>query len=648
VSASPVAEILTIGDELLRGEIVDTNKSFLSERLLSLDIETRHHTSVGDDPDDMIDAFRRAAERSDYVLVSGGLGPTRDDLTAATLAAAFGRDRVRDAAALETIRSFFRSVGREMTPNNESQADFPEGAEVLPNPIGTAPGFLVVERGARFFCMPGVPRELHRMMDEQVLPRIAAHRGGGSGARVVRSALLRTFGMGESTLDAELADIAASGDVSLGFRTAFPDNYLRPVARADSVAAAEANLARVCAAIRERLGALVYGEGDETLDAVVGRLLRESGKTIAVAESCSGGLIAERITATPGSSAYFLGGVVAYANSAKTALLGVSEALLAEHGAVSEPVARALAEGARERIAADFAVATTGISGPEGGTEAKPVGTVYVALARAEGTHCDHFVFPLDRTRHRQLTAQIGLDWVRRALLGEELVGPTLLRRKGGGAPPAQPAEQATVPSGAAAEAAAEAGPEGAIRAFIAIELDDAVRRAAAEVARALREHPGGDGVRWVRPENLHVTLRFLGDIESARVREIAHALREATAGLSPFQIQLGRVGAFPTARRPRVVTLDVGPREPLQELAEAVERAVAKAGFEAEKRRFRAHLTLGRVRGRAKPPVTAPVTAGGESLRVDEIVLFRSELLRSGAIHTPLERVALGGSDHP
>jgi nicotinamide-nucleotide amidase len=433
MSASSRAEILTIGDELLRGEIVDSNKSFLSERLLSLDIETRHHTSVGDDRDDMVDAFRRAAERSDYVLVSGGLGPTRDDLTAETLAAAFGRELVLDEAALETIRAFFRGVGREMTRNNESQAYFPEGAEVLPNPIGTAPGFLVVERSTSFFCMPGVPRELHRMTDEQVLPRIVARHGGG---RVVRSALLRTFGMGESTLDTELGDIAASGDVSLGFRTAFPDNYLRPLTRADSAEEADASLARVCAAIRERLGALVYGEGDETLDAVVGRLLRERGKTIAVAESCTGGLVAERITDNAGSSAYFLGGVVAYANSTKATLLGVSEALLAEHGAVSEPVARAMAEGARERFGADFGVATTGISGPEGGTEAKPVGTVYVALAQAEGTHCEHFLFPLDRTRHRQLTAQIGLDWVRRALLGEELVGPTLLRRKAGAPPP--------------------------------------------------------------------------------------------------------------------------------------------------------------------------------------------------------------------
>jgi nicotinamide-nucleotide amidase len=252
----------------------------------------------------------------------------------------------------------------------------------------------------------------------------------------VRATLLRTFGMGESTLDDELKDIAASGDVSLGFRTAFPDNYLRPLARAATVEEAEAKLAHVCDAIRERLGPLVYGEGDETLPAVVGRLLRERGRTIAVAESCTGGLVAERITEVPGASDYFAGGVVAYANAAKAALLGVPEATLAEHGAVSEPVARAMAEGVRTRFAADFGVATTGISGPGGGSAEKPLGLVHVALAQEGGTHSDHFVFPLDRSRHRLLTAQIALDWVRRALLGVELAGPTLMRRRGGGSTP--------------------------------------------------------------------------------------------------------------------------------------------------------------------------------------------------------------------
>jgi nicotinamide-nucleotide amidase len=445
------AEVITIGDELLRGEIVDSNKAFLSDRLLSLDIETHYHASVRDVPEDMVDAFHRAAERADVVLVSGGLGPTRDDLTAEVLAQAFGRELRLDEQALSEIRAFFARVGREMTENNASQAYFPEGAEVLANPIGTAPGFMleVVQAGRRrqvsrsepeasgggplqkataFFCLPGVPREMMRMMDEQVLPRVAARQSSRS-AGVVRARLLRTFGIGESALDAELADIAASGSVTLGFRTAFPDNYLRPVARAASAAQADALLDRTCEAIRARLGAIVYGEGEEAMEQVVGRLLRERGVRVAVAESCTGGLIAEKITDVPGSSAYFLGGVVAYADAAKHALLGVPEALLAQHGAVSDAVARAMAEGARARFAADLAVATTGISGPGGGSEAKPVGLVHLALADARGTHSDRFVFPLDRTRHRQITAQVALDWIRRRLLGVALDGPSLMRQ---------------------------------------------------------------------------------------------------------------------------------------------------------------------------------------------------------------------------
>jgi nicotinamide-nucleotide amidase len=275
--------------------------------------------------------------------------------------------------------------------------------------------------------MPGVPRELALMLDEQVLPRVAKRRGGGE---VVRARLLRTFGMGESALDAELADVALSGGVSLGFRTAFPDNYLRPVARAASAAEAEAKLDRLCAAIRARLGPLVYGEGEETLPAVVGRLLRERSLSLAVAESCTGGLVAERITEIPGASDYFRGGVVAYADAAKQELLGVPRDLLERHGAVSDPVARAMAEGARRRLGADLGVATTGISGPGGATPGKPVGLVHVALARAEGTHAESFVFPLDRARHRMLVAQVALDWVRRALLGVELAGPTLMRAR--------------------------------------------------------------------------------------------------------------------------------------------------------------------------------------------------------------------------
>jgi nicotinamide-nucleotide amidase len=313
-----------------------------------------------------------------------------------------------------------------MTENNVSQARFPEGADILPNPLGTAPGFSIAQGMTRFFCLPGVPNEMHRMMDEQVLPRIEAIRGEGL---AVRARLIRTFGMGESTLDDELKDIAASGDVSLGFRTSFPDNYLRPLARAATAEQAEATLDRICDAIKQRLGPLVYGENQQTLDAVVGQMLAERGMTIAVAESCTGGMIASRITDNPGSSTYFAGGVIAYSNAAKSALLGVPTAALEEHGAVSDPVVRAMAEGVRERFGVDIGVATTGISGPDGGTATKPVGLVHIALAREGAVYAESFVFRMDRARHRLLTSQIALDWVRRTLLGVELVGPKWAQR---------------------------------------------------------------------------------------------------------------------------------------------------------------------------------------------------------------------------
>jgi len=435
------AEIITIGDELMRGEIVDSNKARIAERLLLLDLDCRHQVSVLDDSADMRDAFVQAAERSDFVLVSGGLGPTRDDMTTEVLAETFGRKLELDEDSLAVIEAFFSKVGREMAETNRKQAYFPAGADVMANPIGTAPGFSLREGRAVFFAMPGVPRELDRMMDEQVLPRIEMQltsTEGASARRVVRAALLATFGLGESTLEAELLDLMRDGEVELGFRTSFPDNFLRPVARAKTAEEADARIARATGAIRERLGPVVYGEGSDTMESVVGRLLTERGLTVATAESCTGGLIAERFTDVPGSSAYFQGGVVSYSNEAKVAMLGVSESTIAREGAVSEAVVRAMAEGVRSRFGSDFGVATSGISGPDGGTAEKPVGLVWIALATKEGTHADSFVFQVDRSRHRRLTAQVGLDWIRRSMLGAELVGPSLLRRGGGGSAPGE------------------------------------------------------------------------------------------------------------------------------------------------------------------------------------------------------------------
>ena len=423
------AWVLTIGDELLRGEIVDSNKSFFSERLLRLDLETTRHVSVCDDPESMEEVIRQAAQRARVVLISGGLGPTRDDLTTEIVARTFGRTLWRDAESLERMRAYFESVGREMTENNAKQADFPSGAEVLPNPLGTAPGFMLQAEGALLFCTPGVPRELYRMVDEEILPRIERALGRPD---VVRAKLLRTFGMGESALDRELSDLAQSEPgVRLGFRTQFPDNLIRVVVRAADVSLAESRLAEVLGVIRARLGDIVVGEGEAPLEEIVGKLLIEHKRTLAVAESCTAGLISHLLTELPGSSAYLLESTVCYSNESKTRQLGVSASELEIHGAVSEPIARQMAEAIRSRAGSDFGLATTGIAGPGGGTEQKPVGTFWIALAGPHGVHSRCYPLMRDRTRNKRLGAQIALEWLRRSMLGLPLPDETFPRMRG-------------------------------------------------------------------------------------------------------------------------------------------------------------------------------------------------------------------------
>jgi nicotinamide-nucleotide amidase len=418
---------VTVGDELLRGEIVDSNTTFICERLLRIEFETARHVTVPDEPGAIEEILREAASRARVVIVSGGLGPTRDDITTEMAARALGRKLVRDPEIVEGIRAFFESVGREMTENNAKQADFPEGAEVLPNPLGTAPGFMVDEKGTLLFFVPGVPRELYRMVDDEVLPRISARLGGD---RLIRSTLLRTFGMGESTLDREVQDLARDDpSVTLGFRTQFPDNLLRVVVRGTSEEGAQAKLSAVVDEIRRRLGPMILGEGERTLSEIVAALLLEKGKTVAVAESCTGGLLAGALTDIPGSSGYLLQGVVAYSNESKVRELGVPPEILEKHGAVSEEVASHMAQGVRGRSGADVGIATTGVAGPDGGTDEKPVGTVVIALSDAEGTEARRYQLMRDRVRNRELTVHVALEWIRRRVLGIEIPGETFPRR---------------------------------------------------------------------------------------------------------------------------------------------------------------------------------------------------------------------------
>ena len=382
------AEIVAVGTELLLGQIVDTNSAELSQTLAGLGINVYYHSAVGDNPLRMAAVLAQALTRSDVVIVTGGLGPTEDDLTREVLAAVTGRPLVEDPAALAHVQGYFRATGREMTANNLKQARLPRGASILPNPRGTAPGIHLEHGGVHVFCVPGVPTEMRTMVKESVAPRLAAIMGGGA---VIRSRTLKFYGIGESALETRVVDLMHGSNPTLAPYAGMGEVKLRITARAGSEAAADALIRPLQAELEARLSEYLYGYDDDTLEAVVGRLLSGRGMRVAVAESCTGGLVAHRLTNIPGSSAYVEQGWVVYSNEAKMRELGVPPALIENHGAVSDEVARAMAAGALERSGADIAVATTGIAGPGGGSEAKPVGLVHFACAVKAGAVSSHF-----------------------------------------------------------------------------------------------------------------------------------------------------------------------------------------------------------------------------------------------------------------
>lgn len=423
------AVILSTGDELTTGRTTDTNAGFIADRLVAAGVEVAAILVVGDYPDRMEWAWRQALDMADLVVSTGGLGPTADDLTTETVARVFGRRLLRDDAAAEGIRTFFAARGRAMPENNLKQADIPEGAVIVPNALGTAPGYRLEADSPRGRChgvvLPGVPREMKAMLEEHVLPWLAQARGGDE---VYLSRTFQTFGISESGLD-ELVSGAVDPAVGrIAFRAAFPQISVRVTVHGNP-AGAQQQLDDTTAAIRQRLGEYCYAEGDATMEAEVGRLLLANGATIAVAESCTGGLIGHRLTGVPGSSAYLLGGVVAYGNSVKQSLLGVSRATLESHGAVSVEVAAEMAAGARRITGATLGLSTTGIAGPDGGTADKPVGTVCVGLATPTGTSTDRYQLPGTRDWVKLLASQVALDWVRRFLLGLDPASAAILRR---------------------------------------------------------------------------------------------------------------------------------------------------------------------------------------------------------------------------
>jgi nicotinamide-nucleotide amidase len=412
------AEIVTVGTEMLLGDLVDTNTAWISQRLAGLGVGIYRHTTVGDNPERLVAALREAASRSDLVVTTGGLGPTSDDLTNACIATLTGRDMVEYPEAREHVDKMFRKFGRKPTSNNYKQALFPEATELIPNPVGTAMGALVEWEGTLFATLPGVPTEMKSMFGETLEPLIRARSQGS-----IVSKTLHFAGIGESAVAEKVQEFLDATDPTVAPLAGQGKVRLRITTRAATEKEAQERIAPVEKEMIARLGDYYFGENDETLEGAVGRLLQERGAKLALAESCTGGLLAKRLTDRPGSSAYFREGLVTYSNESKERLLGVPHDMIVEHGAVSEPVAREMAEGARRVSGADYGLSVTGVAGPDGGTQEKPVGLVFVGISDSNNTFAEKLdltAWARSRDSIRERSANRAFDLLRLRLEGKQ------------------------------------------------------------------------------------------------------------------------------------------------------------------------------------------------------------------------------------
>ena len=405
------AEVISVGTELLLGQIVDTNAAYLSRLLPQFGIDLHYRVTVGDNGPRLADALKTALSRADIVFTIGGLGPTTDDLTKETVAAVVGDEMVLDEESAERLRTFFAARGIDMPEANLKQAMIPRRGRMFANPLGTAPGAAFETDDKVVIVLPGPPREFTEMVDSRVVPYLKERVG--EGAEVIRSRVLRIAGLGESSAADMVKDLLGGSNPTVAPLAGAGEVHLRITAKAASIAEADAMIDEMDRKLSAILGGNIFGRDDEALEQVIVARLTERNLTLATAESCTGGLIGSRITDVSGSSETYLVGFVTYSNQAKKELLGVDEQLLIEYGAVSEQVARAMAEGARRVSGADVAISVTGVAGPTGGTAAKPVGLVYMALAAADGTIAFEHRFSGSRMDIKQRASQAALNMLR-------------------------------------------------------------------------------------------------------------------------------------------------------------------------------------------------------------------------------------------
>lgn len=410
--------ILTIGNELMNGRIADTNASFIAREANQQGWNVEAIMSVGDDLDAIKDRLNYLLSMTDAVICSGGLGPTADDITTEAIAKAFNLPLYTDENVLNYIKDIFTKFNLRWVENNAKQAMFPQGAEVLPNARGTAPGFCLPVNGKLIFVIPGVPSEAKLMVTNGVFPLLRKHFPQDE--LYIIKQTIRTFGLGEAAVDDKVKDIDfQSLGVSIGFYPVFPENHIVLIAQSKNQDEARKNLQKAVNEVSARLQHHIFAYGEQTLEEVIAGLLTEKKLTIAVAESCTGGMITSRLTDVSGSSDYLERGLVTYSNAAKIGMLGVPAEIIEKHGAVSEETARLMAEGVRKLAGTDLGISSTGIAGPTGGSKEKPVGTVYIALADSRKTICRHYAYRWDRQRNKSIFAEAALFLLKNFLEGK-------------------------------------------------------------------------------------------------------------------------------------------------------------------------------------------------------------------------------------